>query len=102
MPKTRPAYPEQWRREALELVRQGRSVADVAELLGVSAQTLRNWRRQGERDRGERDSGITGAEREELRELRKRVKRLEQERDILKHATAFFARETGPGEHLPV
>jgi transposase-like protein len=47
MPKTRPAYPEQLRREALELVRQGRSVADVAELLGVSAQTLRNWRRQG-------------------------------------------------------
>src|SRR3954454_25166709 len=49
MPKTRPAYPESFRREALELVRQGRSVADVAESLGVSSQTLRNWRRQGER-----------------------------------------------------
>src|SRR3954469_15945812 len=96
MPKTRPAYPESFRREALELVRQGRSMPDVAESLGVSPQTLRNWRRQGVRDSGKSDDGgLTSAEREELRELRKRVKRLEQERDILKHATAFFARETG-------
>ncbi|MGI8779599.1 MAG: transposase [Solirubrobacteraceae bacterium] len=95
MPNTRPAYPEQFRREALELVCGGRLIADVAESLGVSSQTLRNWRRQGERDRGERDDGLTGAEREELRELSKRVRRVEQERDILKHATAFFARETG-------
>src|SRR5216117_1116249 len=95
MPKTKPAYPEQFRREALELVCQGRSIADVAESLGVSPQTLRNWRRQGERDRDERDDGLTSAEREELRELRRRVKRVERERDILKHATAFFARETG-------
>ena len=95
MAKTRPAYREQLRREALELVRRGRSIPDVAESLGVSQQTLRNWRRQGERDRGERDDGLTSVERDELRELRRRVKRLEQERDILKHATAFFARETG-------
>jgi transposase len=94
MPKTRPAYPEQFRREALELVRQGRSIPDVAGSLGVSSQSLRNWKRQDDRDRGERDDGLTSAEREELRELRKRVKRLAQERDILKRATALFARET--------
>lgn len=94
MPKTRPAYPEQFRREALELVRQGRTIPDVAGSLGMSAQSLRNWMRQDERERGERDDGLTSAERDELRELRTRVKRLQQERDILKRATALFARET--------
>ena len=94
MPKSRPPYPEQFRREAVELVRQGRSIPDVAESLGMSAQSLRNWMRQEQRDRGERDDGLTSAEREELRELRRRVRRLEQERDILKRATALFARET--------
>lgn len=94
MPKSKPPYPEQFRREALELVRQGRSIPDVAESLGITGQSLRNWKRQDERDRGARDDGLASAEREELRDLRKRVKRLEQERDILKRATALFARET--------
>ena len=94
MPKSKPPYPERFRREALELVRQGRSIPDVAESLGITAQSLRNWRRQDERDRGARDDGLTSAEREELRLLRKRVRRVEQERDILKRATALFARET--------
>jgi transposase len=94
MPKTRPAYPEQFRREALELVRQGRLIPDVAGSLGVSPQSLRNWKRQDDRDRGARNDGLSSAERDELRELRKRVKRVEQERDILKRATALFARET--------
>ena len=94
MPRTKPPYPEQFRREAVGLLRQGRLIPDVAESLGVSQQTLRNWTRQDQADRGERQDQLTTVEREELRELRKRVKRLEQERDILKHATAFFARET--------
>ena len=101
MPKSKPPYPEQFRREALELVRQGRSIPDVAESLGITAQSLRNWKRQDDRDRGERDDGLTSAEREELRRLRRENKRLEQERDILKRATALFARETETGEHLP-
>jgi transposase len=95
MPKTRPAYPEQFRREAVELVRGGRSIADVAASLGVSQQSLRTWEKREQADRGELREQLSSAEREELRELRRRVRRLEQERDVLKHATAFFARETG-------
>ena len=94
MPKSKPPYPEEFRREAVELVRQGRSIPDVAESLGMSGQLLRSWVRQEQLDRRERDDGLTSAEREELRELRGRVRRLEQERDILKRATALFARET--------
>jgi len=94
MPKTRPPYPDQFRREAVGLLRSGRLIPDVAESLGVSQQTLRNWSKQQQADRGERDDTLTSAEREELRELRRRVRRLEQERDILKRATALFARET--------
>jgi transposase len=72
----------------------GRSIPDVAESLGVSQQTLRSWSTQEQADRRERQDTLTSAEREELRELRKRVRRLEQEREVLKRATALFARET--------
>ena len=94
MPKTRPAYPEQFRREAIELLRAGRTPRELAESLGVSQQTLRNWRRQDQLDHHERDDGLTSDEREELRRLRRENVRLAQERDLLKRAAAFFARET--------
>lgn len=93
MPRTRPPYPPEFRREALELVRSGRSIRDVAESLGVSEQTLRSWSRQDDADAG-RAEGLTSAEREELRRLRRENRRLQQEREILKKAAAFFARET--------
>jgi transposase len=93
MPRTRPAYPSQLRREGVELVRSGVSLRQVAADLGGWAQTLRNARRQGDIDAG-RVEGLTSDEREELRARRRQVRRLEQEREILKKAAAVFARET--------
>lgn len=94
VPKTRPAYPERFRREAIELLRAGRTPRELSESLGVSQQTLRNWRRQDQLDHHERDDGLTTDEREELRRLRRENARLTQERDLLKRAAAFFAKET--------
>ena len=94
MPKPRPAYPAEFRREAVQMLRAGRTPRELAESLGVSEQTLRNWRRQDQVDRHERDDGLTSDEREELRRLRRENARLKQERDLLKRAAAFFAAET--------
>jgi transposase len=91
VPKTRPAYPPEFRREAIELLRAGRSPRELSESLGVSEQTLRNWRRQNQIDRHERDDGVTSDERAELVRLRRENTRLRQERDLLNRAAAFFA-----------
>lgn len=69
MPKTRSPYRSEFRREAVQLVRSGRSVKDVAESLGCSDQSLHNWLKQEQLDRHERDDGLSSAEREELRRL---------------------------------
>jgi transposase len=94
MPRTRPLSPPEFRREAVQLVRCGRSVFDVTKSLGCNGQTLHNWVKQDQLDCHERDDGMTTDEREDLRELRRLVKRLEQEREILKRAAVFFAAET--------
>jgi transposase len=94
VPRTRPAYPESFRREAIELLRQGRSPGELSKALGCSPQTLRNWRRQDQLDRHERDDDVTTDERAELERLRRENTRLRQERDLLKRAAAFFATES--------
>jgi transposase len=95
MPRTRPPYPPEFRREAVRLLRSGaRSTHKLAAELGCSPQTLSSWVRQDQADRGERQDVLSSEERQRLRELERENKVLRQEREILKRAAAFFARET--------
>lgn len=94
----RPAkYPVEFRREAVELVRRSdRSLIVVARDLGVSDSTLSNWVRadRDARARAEDPEGLSESEREELKRLRKENADLRLDREILRKAAAYFARET--------
>jgi transposase-like protein len=91
--RRRGRYPKEFRRDAAALViDQKRTVVDVAKELGVVEQTLGNWVRQERIDRGERE-GLSTEEREELGRLKREVKRLTQERDLLKRSVAFWVKE---------
>lgn len=96
MPKSRPPYPPQFRVEAVELARTSeKSIPTIARELGISDQALRDWVKQADRDAGRgRPGELTTDEREELRRLRRENQVLRQEREILKKAAAFFAKET--------
>jgi len=94
MGKTRPAYPPEFRRQIVELVRAGRTPEELAREFEPSAQSIRNWVGQADRDEGRRADGLTTVERDELRRLRRENKQLREEREILAKAAAWFARET--------
>jgi len=84
--------PPEFRRRALDLVEQGEPVAQVARNLGISESCLRRWMERDAVDVG-RQEGLTSAEKRELVELRRRNRVLEMENEILKRASAYFARE---------
>jgi transposase len=79
----------------VELVRVGRTPEELSREFEPSAQAIRNWVAQADRDEGRRPDGLTSTEREELRRLKRENRRLRQEREILAKAAAWFARETG-------
>ena len=94
MPRTHPPYPPEYRQQIIELVRAGRRPEELAREFGPTVQTIQNWLKQSDRDEGRRRDGLTTAERQELVRLRREIKQVRLEREILAKAAAWFARET--------
>jgi transposase len=95
-PRPRRSFTPEFKAEIVELCQRGdRSIAQVARDFDLTETAVREWVRQAERDNGTRtDGGLTTAEREELNRLRREARRLREDVEILKRATAFFAKET--------
>jgi len=94
MSQRRPPYPAEFRQEIVRLARSGRSVASLAREFEPSDVTIRKWVKQSDLDEGIRDDGPTSDDLDQIRELRAEVRRLREERDILKKAAAWFAQES--------
>jgi transposase len=90
----RAPYAAEFRNRMVELVRAGRDPEQLAQEFEPSAESIRNWVKQADRDEGRREDGLTTAERDELRRLRRENRQLREEREILAKAAAWFARET--------
>jgi transposase len=87
-------YAREFRRQMVELVRAGRTPVELSKEFGPTAQSIRTWVAQADRDAGTRSDGLKTSEREELRQLRKENQQLMLEREILSKAAAWFAQET--------
>ena len=92
---TRPPYPAEYRAEIVRQVRAGRTFEELAGEHEPTAQTIRNWLGQTDRDQGRGDDGPASGDREELTRLRRENKRLGERRAILAQAAAWFGQETG-------
>ena len=97
MPKTHPPYAPEFRRRIVDLVRAGRGPENLAREFKVTAVTIRKWVVQADLDSGRRSDGLTTEERAEFNQLRREVRVLREEREILKKAAAWFAKETTSG-----
>jgi transposase len=94
-PRPRRSFTSEFKAEIVELCQRGdRSVGQVAKDFDLTETAVREWLRQAERDAGTGDGGLTTSEREELNQLRREARRLREDVEILKRATAFFAKET--------
>lgn len=88
MPKSRPPYSPEFRQQMVDLVRAGRTPEELSREFEPTAQSIWNWVRQAERDQGVHPDGLTTDEKEELRRLRREVKVLREEKEILKKAAS--------------
>lgn len=98
MPRSRPPYSPEFRRQMVDLVRAGRIPDDLAREFEPTGQSIRAWVAVADRQDGRREDVppiMAAAERDELARLRREVRQLRLERDILSKAAAWFARETG-------
>jgi transposase len=95
VPRSRRFFSPEYKAEVVELIRStGRTAGQVARELDLTETAVRQWVRQADLDTGRRSDGLTTAEREELRRLRRENRELREEREILRKAAVFFARET--------
>lgn len=94
MPKHHTPYPEEIKRKLVALVREGRTIRELSRQFEPSAQAIRNWVAENEREEERGEEELTSSEHAELQRLRRENARLREEREILKKAAAWFAQET--------